>query len=289
MSNQEETDMKRSLKLLLGCASLTIVLAMALSSAALCAGGDESNDPVGIRESTIRFSRVVHLSHQLRTDAPLFPGDPPFTVEIWNTIAHDGFLLENVHHGTHTGTHVSAPGHFIEGGQTIDELPAHMFVHPAVVIDVRERVAVDPDFQITWQDIRAFERRYHQTIPVGACVILFTGFQDRYFNPVGPGSHDDYFDTAPGFHPSAVQRLAMPVGQGGRGVSCLGSDTFGPDATSDVSFGASTAIYEAGGMTIENMANLDKLHPFGDTVVYAPARLRAGSGFQTDVLGFIQE
>lgn len=242
---------------------------------------------VGMPQGRIDFSRVVHLSHPLRPDAPLFPGDPELTLEIFNTIPEDGFLLEKVTLGTHTGTHVSAPGHFLEGGETIDRLPAEMFVHPAVVLDVRDRVAADPDFQITWADLLALERLHGREIPVGACVLLFTGFQDLFFNPPGPGPLDDYFDTAPGFAPAAVRKLARPPDQGGRGVSCLGSDTFGPDASTDETFGASTAIYQAGGLTIENMAGLDELRPFGDTIVFTPARLIDGSGFQTDVLGFV--
>jgi len=247
----------------------------------------ENAAAIGMPQGQIGFSRVVHLSHPLRTDAPLFPGDPIFTIDIFNTIAVDGYLLENIELGTHTGTHVSAPGHFLEGAMTLDQLPAEMFVHPAVVLDVRDRVAVDGDFQITWADLLAFERQHGREIPVGACVILFTGFGDLFFNPPGPGVRDDYFDLAPGFAPQAARKLAMPRAQGGRGVSCLGSDTFGPDATTDETFGASTAIYAAGGVTIENMTHLEELHAFGDTVVFTPARLIDGSGFQTDVLGFI--
>lgn len=37
--------------------------------------------------------------------------------------------------GTHTGTHVDAPRHFIPGGKTIDELALEVFVGPATVID----------------------------------------------------------------------------------------------------------------------------------------------------------
>ena len=37
--------------------------------------------------------------------------------------------------GTHTGTHVDAPRHFIPGGMTIDEIPPDVFVGPATVVD----------------------------------------------------------------------------------------------------------------------------------------------------------
>ncbi|MEZ5343058.1 MAG: cyclase family protein [Acidimicrobiales bacterium] len=43
--------------------------------------------------------------------------------------------------GLHTGTHIDAPGHFIEGGRTVDELRADELIMPLYVIDVRDRIA----------------------------------------------------------------------------------------------------------------------------------------------------
>jgi kynurenine formamidase len=250
--------------------------------------GGAQTFPVGMSAGLIRFSRVVHLSHVLRPDMPIFPGDPPWTSTTWSSIAEHGYHVEHLSHGTHAGTHVSVPAHFLADGATLDRMPAHMFVHSAVMIDVRERVRLDPDFQLTWADMESFEQEHALRIPVGACVILFTGFQDRFVPTTDVSAGHAYFATAPGFEPALVRQLVLPPDRGGRGVSCLGSDTFGPDATRDTTFGASAAIFEAGGMTIENMTNLEQLHAWGDVIVIAPPLLWNGSGFQTDVLGFIQ-
>jgi kynurenine formamidase len=37
--------------------------------------------------------------------------------------------------GTHTGTHMDAPRHFIEGGQTVDEIPLELLAGPATILD----------------------------------------------------------------------------------------------------------------------------------------------------------
>lgn len=37
--------------------------------------------------------------------------------------------------GSHTGTHIDAPSHFIEGGATIDKLPLETFIGKATVVD----------------------------------------------------------------------------------------------------------------------------------------------------------
>jgi kynurenine formamidase len=218
---------------------------------------------------------MARLSQVLTTTAPIFPGDPVPAIDINNTIAADGFLVEKVTFGTHTGTHLSAPGHFIEGATTVDDLPASSFVFPAYVIDIRARTAADPDFQLSVAEVKAYERQVG-SIPKGALVILYTGFQARW-----PG--ESYSDTAPGISEAAVNWLFSA-----RRIKGVGSDTFGPDASSDTDFAASTAVYTNGGVTIENMAGLDQLHKRGDIVMAPTVRLVDGSGYQNDPIACLR-
>jgi arylformamidase len=52
-----------------------------------------------------------------------------------------------LHLGAHTGTHVDAPAHFIEGGERIASLPLEVLVGPARVVHVPEdRNEIDSDF-----------------------------------------------------------------------------------------------------------------------------------------------
>jgi len=260
---------------------VTFLVALTVSLVAFAQGEDalaaRTSGPILNQSGSASWSKVVSLAHELTTNNPLFPGDPPFTINIWNTIPANGYLLEQVSLGTHTGTHVSAPCHFIEGAKCLADLPAKMFIRPAVVIDVRERVAQNPDFQLSKADIRAWEQT-HGRIPPGSIVILFTGFGSRYFDP-------SYFDTAPGFSSDAVRWLMKSVSRGGRGCAGTGSDTFGPDASSDPNFEATYYTLLAGGVTIENLANLEQLHDQGDTIVFLPARFQ--SGFQTNVIALV--
>src|SRR5690349_20937395 len=63
-----------------------------------------------------RTARAVRLGQPLTTDAPLFPGDPPFRWRVWTTVPKSGYLLEQITSlGTHTGTHISAPCPFHVG------------------------------------------------------------------------------------------------------------------------------------------------------------------------------
>ena len=123
---------------------------------------------------------LVYLSHvNDPATTSLFPGDPAFTLEVIATIPADGFYMQFVREGEHTGTHWGAPGHFQEGGLLADQLdPGDLFL-PAVKIDIRAQSAGDADYGATIDDIRRWERRYGR-IPRGAAVILWTGWEDKW-------------------------------------------------------------------------------------------------------------
>lgn len=48
------------------------------------------------------------------------------------------FNVSRLHLGTHTGTHVDAPFHFIQQGLTVDRLPLDILVGPALVLDLED-------------------------------------------------------------------------------------------------------------------------------------------------------
>jgi len=67
-----------------------------------------------------------------------FPGDPPFRIEtFFETRKGDPFNLALLHMGTHLGTHVDPPAHYLEGGATVDQVPLDVLVGPGVLLDLR--------------------------------------------------------------------------------------------------------------------------------------------------------
>jgi kynurenine formamidase len=229
-----------------------------------------------------RTARRVPLWQTLSPSNPIFEGDPKFTYRIVRTVADDGYLLEQITSlGTHTGTHISAPAHFHAGAPYLNQLDESWTLMPLVVLDVRSRVAKQGgDFQLGVKDLRHFERR-HGRIPRGGCVLVLTGFGRLFFRPKGPGRADDYFDPAPGLSGEAVTWLFDR-----RAIRATGSDSFGPDATSDEDFTATSITLAKGGITVENVGpGLARMRPFGDWVSINGARGRF-SGFQMGITGF---
>jgi arylformamidase len=73
-----------------------------------------------------------------------FPGDPPFKIDSFFSRAKgDPFDLALMSIGTHLGTHVDPPAHYLDGGATVDQIPLDIMVGPGIVMDMRGRSQID--------------------------------------------------------------------------------------------------------------------------------------------------
>lgn len=233
-------------------------------------------------QKTIVYSRVISLSHPLRPGIPLWPGDPPVQLE---TVAHwgeDGFFLQRFCLGEHTGTHLNAPCHFFPGAATVDRLDPQSLVLQAVVLDCRDAAAENPDYALEPADIRRWEAR-HGTIPPGSLVLLSTGWQERWPDPVaffndGPDGKMHF----PGFSTASVDLLIQE-----RQVAGFGIDTHGIDAGVDETFAANRLALARGKLVLENLANLHLLPATGATLVIGVLPLQGGSGSPASVLALV--
>src|ERR1700689_567340 len=109
----------------------------------------------------------IDLTHAFGPSTPHWKGFAPETVTTLFTIAKDGFHAENFCHPGQWGTHVDPPAHFHEGLKTVDQIDPRQFLLRLVVLDVHEKVARNPDYVVTLDDVKAWESR-HGAIPAGA-------------------------------------------------------------------------------------------------------------------------
>jgi arylformamidase len=80
---------------------------------------------------------IIDISRPIGPDTPVWPGDPPVAVEpVARVAAGDPADVSRLALGTHTGTHVDPPAHFLPGGATVDTLPLDVLVGPALVADL---------------------------------------------------------------------------------------------------------------------------------------------------------
>src|SRR5256885_9623900 len=113
-----------------------VSIAAIVAVVAYAAGASSRGTRDGTDTTLPGFSQVVFLSHVNDPAViPGFPGDPRFAMSTSFTVPKDGFYLQYVREGEHTGTHYSAPCHFHVHALCADELDAGDFVLPAVVVD----------------------------------------------------------------------------------------------------------------------------------------------------------
>src|SRR3954470_14187563 len=107
---------------------------------------------------------VIDLTAPLSSETPILKLPPPFadtiTFSLEEISRYDdrgpAWYWNNIHTGEHTGTHLDAPVHWVTArdGADVSQIVPSRLVAPAVVIDVSDRVANDPDYLLTIEDVR---------------------------------------------------------------------------------------------------------------------------------------
>jgi arylformamidase len=132
----------------------------------------------GLAESIYNLSMIYDVSVPIQNGMPVWPSDPPVKLTANNHLSRDKshtVRVTSIEMGSHTGTHVDAPAHFVEGGKTLSEIPLDVFVGPATVFEMPgvrsiarsdlenldwtgvERVLFKTDNSAHWNDGRFFE------------------------------------------------------------------------------------------------------------------------------------
>src|SRR5438132_1623741 len=77
-----------------------------------------------------RFKATVDLTHTMSPEFPTFFGVPGIELQKQFDFKKDGFNLNWWRVIEHAGTHIDAPIHFSESGDTVEKIPAETLVAP---------------------------------------------------------------------------------------------------------------------------------------------------------------
>ena len=91
---------------------------------------------------------IYDLSVPISDHLPTYPGDAGIQIDDWSTLRNgDSANVSALHLGAHTGTHVDAPAHFIEGAKKIESIALDALIGEAQVIEVPDDcLAIDEEF-----------------------------------------------------------------------------------------------------------------------------------------------
>jgi arylformamidase len=86
------------------------------------------------------MAKIYDVTVPLSPEVPTFPGDPPFEVTFTHRIANgQPYNVARITLGTHAGTHVDAPYHFLADGATVEQLPLEILLGKCRVVELLAR------------------------------------------------------------------------------------------------------------------------------------------------------
>ncbi len=198
--------------------------------------------------------KYYDITVPIRKGMPVYSGDP--AVEVTSTLQMekgDPMNLSRLTLGSHTGTHVDAPFHFLAKGATIDQLPLGQFIGKAIVRHIRCKKSV------TYPDLEDVH------ISAGTQSLLIRTPNSRLWDEEEFNKEYVYLTE------EAAQWIVD------RGITLVGMDSLSIDPYEGQEFSAHNILLRAGVVVIEGLDLRDV--PSGEyTFVCLPLRIDGGDG-----------
>jgi arylformamidase len=198
--------------------------------------------------------RMLDVSMPIAPGMPAFPGDPAVVAKPTRQTARgDPYNLSTWTIGSHVGTHVDPPVHFVPGGTTTDQLDLATLNGPCIVVDV-------PASQSTVGPSEVAQ------IPRGTLRVLF-----RTANSARWAKSDKYFGDYVALAPDAAPALLE------RGVRLVGIDSLSIESDPTEKFPVHHALLGHGALILEGLL-LAEAPPGPYELRCLPLRLVGGDG-----------
>ncbi|HLS44105.1 MAG TPA: cyclase family protein [Ornithinicoccus sp.] len=238
---------------------------------------------------------VVDLTAPLSAETPLLELPPEFgqtaQFQLEEISRYDdrgpAWYWNNFRTGEHTGTHFDAPNHWVSGRDLddISSVPVSAFVAPALVLDVTEQVAADPNFLIEREHVEAFAAA-HGGLPDGGWLLCRTGWsarvtQEEMINNTETGP------TSPGMSANCARWVAEESPLQGIGVETVGTDA-GAAHSFDPAFPCHSFLMGNNKYGLAQLQNLDQLPPTGAVIIASPLKIIGGSGSPARVVALVE-
>ena len=145
--------------------------------------------------------RIYDVTLTISPTLPVWPGDPRVGVELEQNMENgDVCNLTTLALSAHTGTHVDAPRHFIQDGETIENIPLKTLTGRAYVLDLPNVTRITADI------LKA------SAIPPRTRRVLFKTSNSQQWAAQSTEFLEDYVALAPDAAEYLVQRGVKLIG-----------------------------------------------------------------------------
>ena len=213
------------------------------------------------------FLEIIDLSYNMKNGMLTYnaPWHPSFSIKQLAQIKVEGRETRKVSFGTHTGTHIDAPRHFIEQGNTVEKIPLEKLIGKVTIIDfsnLKEKECVTAEML--------------KSLNISEKIIFKFGWGKYY------GS-DKFYVNYPYFSKEAANYLVS------KGVEMLGHDTPSPDASYKKNNQEDSPIHKIllanDVVLVEYIANLEQVKNYeGWNILVCPLKIDGADGSPARVL-----
>ena len=199
---------------------------------------------------------IYDITVPISNELPTWPGDPSVQLTVWRSLSSgDAANVSMLNFGAHTGTHVDAPAHFIDGGATIESLPLDVLIGEAQVVEVpNDMHVIDEEFALA------------HCAP-DTTRVLFKTRNSAFWSESDPEFHTDYtyLDVR------AAERLIE------RGIKLVGIDYLSIEKYDSPKHETHSALLSRGVVILEGL-NLTDIPAGKYELICLPLRLRTSKG-----------
>lgn len=241
--------------------------------------------------AVLKTKRFVDLTHAFEPGIPHWPGFPDekrqtlYGYDAGEGTLGKGFFAQQFTHVGQWGTHCDPPAHFARGKRTLDQISVKEMLLPLVIIDLHVKAARNPDYVVSMDDVRDWEKR-HGRVPEGAFVALRTDWSKRWPDAKAMRNADSQgVAHYPGWSLPVLKCLYEE-----RKITASGHETTDTDpglATSKDDYSLETYVLGTDHYQIELLANLDQVPESGALIVVTFPKPKGGSGFPARVFAIL--
>jgi arylformamidase len=205
-------------------------------------------------------TRLIDVSLEVGPDLLVWPGNPGVTVTPSSRISQGGSSnVSEIRLGSHTGTHIDPPFHFLDDGATAEDLPLDVMMGETTVADLRGTLGPIGPEELAGLSLREETTRLLLRTDNSA----LWAADPRVFP-------DDYVCLSPDGARWVVDH----------GIRLIGIDFLSIEARGAPGHPTHRTLLEAGVVILEGL-DLSGVAPGGYTLVCFPLKIAGGDGAPT--------
>lgn len=156
--------------------------------------------------------KIYDVTVPISGETPVYEGDPSVDIKLkLSMAAGDDANVSQICMGVHTGTHVDAPNHFVEGTKKVIDLDLETLIGKCRVVELAE-------------DVMAIESEHVEGLS-GVERVLFKTRNSEFWADIGQGFRKDFTYIAPEAAKTLVEKGVKLVG-----IDYLSVEAFGAES-----------------------------------------------------------